>query len=165
MKTLLLMRHAKSDWAADYEDDHDRPLNARGRRAAPAMGRFLGRAGIVPELVVTSSAVRASETVRLAAEAGAWKAPVQVSSDLYGASPEGVLAVIRRCRDDVQSVLLAGHEPTWSLTAAGLVGGANFRFPTAAIACIRFGVDRWSEVGFGRGELAWFVTPKLLKRS
>jgi len=164
VRDLLMFRHAKSDWTADNEDDHGRPLNPRGRRAAPRMGRFLRRIGEMPDRVVTSSALRASETVRLAAEAGGWDAPIEASSDLYESSPEAVLEVIRRCPDDARTLLLAGHEPVWSLTAGGLVGGAGLRFPTAAIACIRFPVDRWSEVRFGAGELRWFVTPKLLER-
>ncbi len=164
MKTLLLFRHGKSDWGADYEADHERPLAPRGREAAPRMGRLLKRLKQAPDLVVTSSALRARETVELAADAGRWKAPVRVSPELYGASPEDVLGVIRDCDDDVSSLLLAGHEPTWSLLAGGLVGGATLKFPTAAMACIRFSVERWRDVDFGAGELVWFLSPKLLSR-
>jgi len=164
MKTLLLFRHAKSDWGAEHETDHERPLAPRGKDAARRMGVLLERLGSVPELALTSSAVRARRTVELAAKAGRWKTEVVVSSELYGASPGEVLDVIRRCADEVSSLLLAGHEPTWSALVAALVGGATLKFPTAAVACIRIPSDSWRAVEFGSGELAWFVPPKLLAR-
>lgn len=162
VKTILLFRHGKSDWHADYGEDHDRPLNKRGVRAAKLMGRHLAQLGQLPDLVLSSSAVRARDTVRLAAEAGSWSCRIETTPELYTASPNEVLELVRQCPDDIDTVLLAGHEPTWSELTGELIGGAAVKFPTAAIARIGFATERWSEIGFGRGALVWLVTPKLL---
>lgn len=161
MKTILLFRHAKSDWETGAPDP-ERPLNKRGRKAAARMGRFLAQAGEVAELVITSSALRARETVDRASQAGEWKPPVEVLDALYESSPEAVLAAIQSQDDGVSSLLLVGHEPTWSSLAAGLCGGGRLRLPTAAVARIDVGVERWGEVTPGSGELLWLVTPRLL---
>ena len=161
-RRLLLLRHAKSDWDAAYGDDHDRPLAPRGRRAARAVGRWLRDIERIPDMIITSSARRARSTVELAAAAGGWAAAIEVSSDLYGSSPERVLEVLRLRGGSQPTVLLAGHEPVWSALAGGLIGGAQLRFPTAALASIRFEIDEWSRAE--HGELEWLVTPKLLAR-
>ncbi|MCP3982351.1 MAG: histidine phosphatase family protein [bacterium] len=165
MKSVFLLRHAKSDWDADYERDHERPLSARGRAAAALMGRYLAVMQQEPDRIASSSAVRARDTVARAISAGAWSADVEVTPALYEASLEQVLEVIQAQDASAGSLLLAGHEPTWSAMAGVLIGGASFKFPTAALARIDFDVDGWDRVGFGRGYLVWFVTPKLLART
>lgn len=162
MKTLFLFRHGKSNWDADYQEDHDRPLAKRGKTAAAVMGVYLARLQQVPDLVFTSSAVRARDSIRRAAKAGGWTCPVEITERLYRAAPEQVLDMIREGEDAADSILLAGHEPTWSLLAGGLIGEANLKFPTAAMARIDLAVENWSEVEFGKGILVWLVTPKLL---
>jgi len=164
MKTILVLRHAKSDWNAASGSDHERPLNARGRRAAECMGRFLARVGRVPDGVVSSSAVRARTTVDLASEAGDWGRPILSEPALYETHPDGVLALARTLTDEWASVLLAGHEPTSSAFTGRCVGAASLRFPTAALARIDFDVESWSQVDFGRGRLIFFVTPKLVAK-
>ena len=161
-RRLLLLRHAKSDWDATYGDDHERPLAPRGRRAARLVGHFLRAVDRAPDLIITSSAVRARSTVELAAEAGGWGAQIEVSGDFYGSGPRRVLEVLRLRGGRHATVLLAGHEPVWSALAGGLVGGACLRFPTAALASLRFDVDEWRDAK--RAELEWLVTPKLLGR-
>ena len=94
MKTLLVMRHAKSDWGTTSSRDHDRPLAERGVKAARRMGRFLAEADAVPELVVSSTAVRALKTAELAADAGEWSCPIVADERLYGSDPESILEVI-----------------------------------------------------------------------
>jgi phosphohistidine phosphatase len=164
MKSVLLLRHGKSDWGAEYETDHDRPLAPRGAKAAKRMGRYLAGLGQIPNRAVTSSALRARETVRLAAKAGSWPCPIDVDSRLYAASPADVLTVLRECDDSAESVLLAGHAPTWSETLGELTGGVNVKFPTAGMARVEIAVERWSEVAFGLGVLVWFVPPRVLSR-
>lgn len=158
MKTVILFRHGKSDWSAGFPD-HERPLAARGRKAAEMMGRFLAGADQVPEVVVTSTAVRARDTVALAIEAGEWTCLVGEADALYHPSAGSVLSAIRSQANDVGSVMLVGHEPTWSEVLSLLVGGGAFRFPTASMARIDLDVGRWDEVEFGTGELRWMVTP------
>lgn len=162
MKTVLLLRHGKSDWEAERDDDHDRPLSPRGVRAARLMGRYLADVGAVPDRVLTSSALRAMETVRLAAEAGEWDRPIDVTPELYEASSREAVHLLRRADDSLERLLLVGHEPTWSTLVAQLTGGSHVRFPTAAVARIDFAVDRWDDVRPGRGVLIWLVPPRLL---
>lgn len=162
MKTLLFFRHGKSDWDAPFDRDHDRPLAKRGRQAARVMGRFLASSGQAPDSIVTSTAVRARDTVRMASLAGGWSASIRETSDLYGAGPETILSLVRTEPDAAQSLLLAGHEPTWSRTVGMLTGGCNVRFPTAAMARIDFDVFSWQDVDFGLGELVWLIPPKAL---
>jgi phosphohistidine phosphatase len=164
LKHLYLLRHGKSDWGADHEGDHERPLAKRGRRAAEVVGRFLADLEQVPDEVLSSSAVRARTTAELSATAGGWKTPIRVLPELYEATPDTLLAEIRRQGEKHSRLLLVGHEPVWSETAGLLVGRAQIKMVTATLARIDFGVDRWSEVDFGRGLLCWLVTPKLLDR-
>ncbi len=165
MKRIYLLRHGKSDWGAEYGSDHDRPLKERGVRAARVMGSFLAVTGQEPDLVVSSSAVRALTTARLAAETGGWTSEVRAEPALYGAGRRQVLDEIRSLDDSLASVLLTGHQPTFSEVAGGLIGSAEIRFPTAALACIDVPVSRWQGVDFGLGTLIWLVTPKLLQRA
>ncbi len=163
MRSLIMLRHAKSDWRAAVGDDAERPLSKRGRRAARTMGRFLARTGELPDRALTSPALRAASTLRLAMQAGGWSCPVEACPELYS-GPEEALELIRREPDGTEVLLAVGHEPTWSSLAGALVGGARLRLPTAAMARIDFSGERWAAVEPGAGELAWLVVPSLLTR-
>lgn len=163
MKSVYLLRHAKSDWSSGHSTDHERPLSKRGRRAASTIGRFLTALEQAPEGVVTSTAVRARTTVELAATAGGWSCPVVSNADLYGGSTDDVLAAIRAASADADRLLAAGHEPTWSASVARLVSGERVKMVTAAVARIDLPVESWQEVDFGSGTLVWLVTPRLLQ--
>lgn len=163
MKTLYLLRHAKSDWNS-AGPDHERMLAPRGMDAAQRIGRFLSELGEVPDRIVSSTAVRARETVRLAAEAGKWLPELELDRILYNSSAELMLEWLHGADDTTNSLLLVGHQPTWSLLAGGLIGGGDFRFPTAALARIDLNIDRWRDAEFGCGELVWFQLPRVLKR-
>jgi phosphohistidine phosphatase len=160
--SLILFRHAKSDWGADSTgDDSLRPLSERGRRAARTMGRFLTSARQVPDLAMTSPAVRAEQTLRLAMEAGAWECPVRVRPALYGEVGD-LMGEIRNVPVDTRSLLLVGHEPTWSAAARLLTGAGQIRFPTAAMLRLDFELDRWCEIDAGIARIDWLVVPRLL---
>ncbi len=163
MRRLLVMRHAKSEWGDATVADHDRPLAPRGVQAARRTGRFLARSGLVPELVVSSTAVRARRTAELAAAAGDWECPLTLEAALYEADPEGVLAVVARLDRSLVRVMVVGHEPTLSATIARLTG-AVVRFPTAAVACVSIDRDTWRTPAEGVAELRWLVVPKLLRQ-
>lgn len=160
-KTILLLRHGKSDWGVPVSDP-ERPLAGRGRKAAARMGRFLAASGEVPDLVITSPALRARDTLDRAARAGGWDVRLVVDEALYQSSPRELLSAIRGQDDCHERILLVGHEPTWSLLGAELCGGGRLRFPTAALARIDLAVERWAGVEPGAGELVWLVTPRLL---
>jgi len=160
-RRIILFRHGKSDWDADYNGDHERPLKKRGKSAARAMGRIL-RKTLAPDIVITSSAVRARRTTELAAEAGGWKATIEVNERLYGASPLVVLQVVSELPADCETVVVVGHEPGWSGVVLLLTGG-RVRFPTAAMACVLVPIGSWSSVEPGAGELEWLATPRMIE--
>jgi phosphohistidine phosphatase len=159
MKTLLLFRHGKSDWDADYDRDHTRPLAERGRKDARKMGRFLVSARAVPERALSSSATRARETLRLAAEAGGWEATARITDALYAASASAVLREIQATPDDAAVLLVAGHEPTTSALVALLIGGGHVEVKTATVARVDVNVDHWADIRPGRGALVWLMPP------
>lgn len=163
-KQLLFFRHAKSDWAASFSRDHDRPVAKRGIVAAQTMGQLLANLDKVPDFALSSSAVRAHTTLELAHQAGAWPCPTAVTADLYEATVEQVVQVIHQQSDQYHSLMLVGHEPTWSETIAYLGGGA-VRMPTAAIACLEFDIACWGQVDQGRGTLLWLLPPKLFTQA
>ena len=164
MKTLLVMRHAKSDWGAASGDDHERVLARRGIKAARKVGRFLTDSGTTPDLVLSSTAVRALTTAELAAESGEWGCEIITSRDLYASGPERVLDVVRETGNEVDRLLIAGHEPTWSTLVTWLIGGGRVRMPTAAVACLDLPHGDWIDLAPATCELRWLVTPKTLKR-
>ena len=98
----------------------------------------------------------------VAVEAGGWDTEIVHEAGLYETWPESVLELVRAQVDTVESLLLAGHEPTWSTFTSRCIGSARLRFPTAALARIDFATERWSDVDFGLGQLVFFVTPKLI---
>ena len=161
VRELLILRHAKSDWDAGVSSDHARPLAKRGIRAARRMGRFLAKAGEVPEHILCSSAMRAVSTVQLAARAGDWGAPIDYRDTLYLPDTETLIREIRGAPDTLSALMLVGHEPAWSELISELIGGGEVRFPTAAMARINFDVDSWDRIRRDHGELAWLVKPKL----
>lgn len=161
MLELLVMRHAKSDWDAGA-DDHERPLAERGVRSARKVGRFLARAEMVPELVISSTAVRARTTAELAAEAGGWGCPIERTSAFYDTDPGSVIAEIA-AREAPPRLMVVGHDPTWSELVSLLAGGGAVRLPTAAVACLELPMNSWQAVAPGMGRLVWLVTPKLVQ--
>ena len=144
-KTLLLLRHAKSSWADEAVSDHDRPLNVRGKKAAPRMGKLLRKLELVPDEIVTSTANRALATAHLAAEAAAFRGTIIPDPSLYLASPDRYIIVASHARDEVAKLLLVGHNPgierlVEQLTARPLA------MPTAALAVIDLPLTSWAEL-------------------
>lgn len=160
MRQLLIMRHAKSDWAAGLPD-HERPLNGRGRRAATAMGAHLTSMGQAPDHVLTSSAIRAHTTAQRAAEAGKWRGGLQVEAALYATHPDGALEVALGALD-VDRLMLVGHEPTWSGLVANLTG-ATVAMRTATVVGIDLYINDWSQVMGARGEILFVFQPRHLE--
>jgi phosphohistidine phosphatase len=170
MKQLFLLRHGKSSWENRDLADHDRPLALRGRRASKAMAEHLRRERITPALVLCSSSRRTRETLEPIAAGVSDDVEVLVERNLYAASAEDLLDRLHAVADDVESVLLIGHNPAIQQFALRLAGtGAEInvvrqKFPTAALATLGFN-SGWGELAPGSAELIAFVTPKELDSS
>ncbi len=162
MKTLLLLRHAKSDWSHQGQRDHDRTLNPRGRRDAPRMGRLLQAQTLQPDMILCSSAKRARKTAKLVVEGGDLQATIEVVSDLYLAPPETYVEVLHQQGADGARILMVGHNPGIERFANRLTG-AQEAFPTAALAEIGLEIDEWSELSLDTpGRLRNFWRPREL---
>lgn len=135
--TLLLMRHAKSDWSNDSLTDHERPLNQRGQKAAPLMGRHLALRRLVPDLLITSNAVRATQTAALVAEACGYAGKIVERSNLYLAPPKTYLELLRDIPSTAQRVMMIGHNPGLSDLASQLTAH-ECSMPTGAVCQIEF---------------------------
>lgn len=152
------MRHGKSDWNADYEGDHDRPLNKRGIRSAEVMGRVLTGEGETPDLIITSTAVRARTTAQIAAEAGGWRCEIVLEPRLYGSGAD-VVVQVAGAAPRVGRLMLVGHQPTWSILVSVLTG-ARVEMKTATVASIGFDIDDWSELASVRGMVDAVYQPR-----
>lgn len=159
MRTLLAYRHAHARRAATDTDDHARPLSERGERDARAMGRRLGREGLVPDLVVASTAVRARETARLAGEAGGFADRIETTDELYEAEPEDCLDVVRARGGTRERMMIVGHNPAFQ-ELVRTAGDGIEGMPTGAVAVIAADVDGWEELEPGTAFLARILAPE-----
>ncbi|MDX1687314.1 MAG: histidine phosphatase family protein [Candidatus Promineifilaceae bacterium] len=162
MKTLLILRHGKSSWANLYLADHDRPLKARGKRDAPRMGRLLKEEELTPDLIISSTAERALATAELAALACDYEGEIETTRDFYHAAPEAYLERLQELPDEIERVMVVGHNPGLAELVAELTGEAE-RFPTAALAQVALPIERWGQLDDGtEGELVNLWRPKEL---
>jgi phosphohistidine phosphatase len=162
MKSLLVLRHAKSSWKHPELADHDRPLNKRGKRDAPRIGRLVRDENLVPELILSSSAVRARDTALAVAAACDHACELRVLHDLYLGDPEDHARLLQSLPDAIGSAMLVGHNPGMEELVETL-GGAHEAMPTAALAWIDLPIDRWSELRLdGSGRLRELWLPKKL---
>ena len=161
MKTLTLVRHAKSSWKDTSLSDRDRPLNKRGKRDAPEMGRRIVAAGIRPSLIVSSPAVRAWTTARIIADAiGYPREFLQRDKNLYLASVNDILDVIVAQDNGFNSLMLVGHNPGFTDFANYLVPGLTNNIPTTGIVSVQLDTDDWSLYDRPGVELALYDFPK-----
>lgn len=157
MKTLLLARHAKSDWGIHGLSDHDRPLNARGRHDAPTMARNLVDEGVGVQWIVSSTATRARSTAD--EYAAAFELALIEESALYAASARTILAVAATLPDEADVAMLVGHNPGMTDAVAELTG-SFVEFPTCAVAECAVDVGSWAELIEGSGRLLRLRTPR-----
>lgn len=165
MKTLYLIRHAKSSWDNLNLDDFERPLNDRGEKDAPRMGRRLKEKRLTPDIVVSSPAVRALETCKIICESlGVDKKKIIEHKSLYHASEEEILKVVRslkdRSGDDEENVLLFGHNPGLTDFANRLLNEHIVNIPTAGVVAAQLKINKWNEADWGCGKLLFFDFPK-----
>jgi phosphohistidine phosphatase len=162
MKTLYLMRHAKSSWSFDDLSDRERPLNDRGRDDAPRMGQALVKRDLHLDLIVSSPAVRALSTaVLVARELSYPHDKIKVEPSIYEADLDTLLAVIRELPDEANAVLLTGHNPTITDVANYLSPSPlSAEMPTAGVLCLHFEAAHWAEVKQANAEFYFFDSPK-----
>ena len=168
MKTLYLLRHAKSNWGSPELDDHDRPLAARGERAAAVMGVHFAQQQYQPSLVLCSSALRTRQTLEALLPHLPGHPELVVEEGIYLASCGQLLTRVQELDDGQSGVLLIGHNPGIAELAQTLAGSGEraslrrlaARFPTAASAVCEFDLQRWRDLAPGSGHLLSYATPK-----
>jgi len=162
LKTLLILRHAKSSWREAGLADHDRPLNKRGKRDAPRMGSLLRQEGIVPDLIISSTAVRARNTAQLVVDESGFDGELRLERDMYAADPEAYLDALRSVPDEIESIMLVGHNPGLEELLEMFIGEYE-RLPTAALAQVSLQVNTWQDLDEdARGKLVNLWLPRQL---
>jgi phosphohistidine phosphatase len=165
MKTLLILRHAKSSWKDPNLPDHDRPLNKRGKHDAPRMGKLLKEEDLIPDLIISSTAARAKKTAELVAKACKYKGEeISLNQSLYGAEPAGYLKILQELSDKDKAVLVVGHSPSVEETVEVLTDSADVIMPTCALAHISLPIQNWAELNKQKikGKLLKIWRPKEL---
>jgi phosphohistidine phosphatase len=165
MKTLLLMRHAKSSWKESNIPDHDRPLNRRGKHDAPLMGKLLRDQKMNLDLIISSTALRAETTANLIAKAVRYKGKIVLDKSIYDAEPMDLLTLLSNCSGEYNCILLIGHNPTLEETVQMLTNSPEITMATCAIAHLTLSIDTWTDLKEKQtfsSKLENFWTPKEL---
>ena len=172
MKRLLLLRHAKTVPGGPGTDDHARKLTARGREDAPAIGRYMKKHKLEPDLICSSTSRRTVETVELVTEALKTRPDTEYLTALYLAEPETIIAIIQSAPLKAQSLCIVGHNPGMEHAASILArepvkpkerdyfDAIEEKFPTAALAVFDFDIAHWHDIAPGEGMLVDFVRPR-----
>lgn len=161
MKTLYIARHAKSSWKEPELADIDRPLNKRGKKNAPFMGTILKEKGVLPDLIVTSPAKRAKKTCfEIADKIGYKKSKIEIADEIYEASTRELIQMIREYDDKYESVMMFGHNPSFTMLNNQLSDRYIDNIPTCGISAITFN-SGWKDVSEGSGKSEFFIYPKL----
>jgi phosphohistidine phosphatase len=161
MKTLILIRHAKSSWKENNLSDFQRPLNKRGKRDAPIIGKVLLKMGLKPDMVISSPAVRASDTAEIiCTELGIEKSKIHFDEDIYEAATDDLLEIIQSVEEDVNTLLIFGHNP-------GLTNLSNFltdqyidNIPTTGVVGLSYVSGKWTELNRKDCKIIFFEFPK-----
>ena len=162
MKTLLLLRHAKSSWKHPELADHDRPLNKRGKRDAPSIGQLVSDKGLVPDLIMSSTAKRARKTARAVAKASGYKGKIELTPTFYLASPEAYIEALCSLSEDYERIMLVGHNPGMEELLEMLIRRIE-PMPTAALALVSLPITEWKELNYETtGELIDLWKPREL---
>lgn len=170
MKTVLILRHAKSDWANPGQLDFDRPLAKRGLEDTPRMAEVLVRFACMPDKILSSPAQRAKQTAELVAKACGYHQAIQWENSFYEGGSADLIAALQQLSPTVERVLLVGHNPVLENTVVALCAsdgmegdGWAIKIPTTGLVCLNFEITDWAELQPGDGILHWFIIPKLVK--
>jgi phosphohistidine phosphatase len=161
MKTLYLVRHAKSSWKYPNLDDFERPLNKRGRKSAPFMGTILNKLKVLPDLILSSPANRAAMTARIIADKiGYPLEKIHYSESIYEFSANALIDVIRQLDDVVNKVMLVGHNPALTDLANYFGDKPISNIPTSGVFCADLDIPSWAKTSDHCGKLIFFEFPK-----
>lgn len=161
MKYLYIVRHAKSSWEYPALDDHDRPLNNRGKKNAPEMGQRLAKRQVTPDAIISSPAKRAYTTAKkIGAEISFPSANIKKEPLFYHGTTSDMITVLQNVGIDVETLMIFGHNPGLTDLANFLSGSDIYNIPTCGIAEIEFDVSSWAKVGGDTGNLVSFDYPK-----
>jgi phosphohistidine phosphatase len=164
MKTLFLVRHAKSSWEDAYLDDIDRPLKTSGVKDSYLMSAFLKEKNILPELIISSPAVRALSTaVIFATGMNMPLKDIKISPELYESTPGEIQKVIRKTDNATNSLMIFGHDPSLTNLFMSLTGKNLEKIPTSAVVSISVNIQYWEELEPGKGILEYLYKPKQIK--
>ena len=162
MKTVLILRHAKSSWASASLDDYDRPLNKRGKQDAPRMGALLAEQNLIPDLIVCSAAKRARSTAKRVAKACGYTGEIIKTDALYLSGKSAYLRLLQQTAESHMTILIVGHNPDMEQLIESLTGDYE-RMPTAALAQVTVDIGSWADLSFnGEHELVNLWRPKSL---
>jgi len=159
MKTLYIIRHAKSSWKDLDLDDFERPLNKRGKNDAPQMGKRLKKQGIYPDSILSSPAKRAKQTAKAIAKEITYDEKIKYIKDIYEASPDALENILHSLDDKYETVFLIGHNPGLNMFVEKYVGFEE-NIPTCGVVNIKFDTKEWKKVSRRNAELLWFDYPK-----
>ena len=163
MKSIIVFRHGSANNSTEYKRDYDRTLTPRGIKDAEKMGYYLSGQNNKPDLVLSSSAVRARKTAETAHAVGNWRSDFFLEPKIYGGDPYFLLDLIKEQKDSYNSICLVGHEPNFSSFIAKTINTNTYiNFPTASMAKIDFDIKQWIRIDFGIGTLDWLRHPKEL---
>ena len=161
MKTLIIIRHAKSSWDDASLSDFERVLNKRGERDAPHMGKVLNEIGINPDLILSSPANRAHTTAKFFAQALNYPEDRIVTNEtIYDRGPQQILYLLNELDESFKTVMLFGHNPDLSFLAKYLSNYDAGNLPTCGVVCIDFKSDNWVNIGEEKGKMRFFEFPK-----
>jgi phosphohistidine phosphatase len=161
MKTIYLVRHAKSSWKEMGMKDEERPLNHRGKHDAPFMGKLLKRMKVNPALIVSSPAVRALTTAKIFAEELDYPSKkIEVDRSIYLADVAELYDYVNELDDDIDSVMIFGHNPGHTYFLNTITGESIDNMPTCSIAGVEFDIDKWNLIKKTTGQLKFFEYPK-----
>ena len=160
MKSVLILRHAKSSWKDPDLTDHDRPLNKRGKGDAPRMGRLLKREHLLPDTIISSSAIRARATAEAVAKTSGYKGEIISNPSLYAAGPHTYIDTLHDISDDYARVLIIGHNPGLEELVEILTGESHV-MSTCSLAHVKLDVQNWLEIDYNtKGRLVGIWQPR-----
>ena len=161
MKTLYLVRHAKSSWKYPDLDDFERPLNKRGHKSAPLMGKILEKLKVTPDLVISSPATRAAMTARTIADKINYPLEdIRYSEAIYEFSANALIRAIEQIDDTVNKAMIVGHNPALTDLANFFAGKPISNIPTCGVFCVDLDISSWTKISEHCGKLIFFEFPK-----